>query len=295
MGKIKKRSVEMKKAIVIGSGPAGISASLYLKRSNIDVMVISKGIGALEKAEKIENFYGTEALSGTELYERGIESAKKLGIEFIKEQAVSIDFDENFKPVIETDKNSYKADAVLLAMGVSRKSQNIKGLKEFEGKGVSYCAVCDAFFYRNRDVAVLGNGEYALHEASVLAQTSKSVTILSNGLDMETELPENIKYINKKIVSVNGENTVQSVTFDDGEVFKTSGIFVALGVAGSTDLARKIGIEVADNKIIVNENMQTNISSIFAAGDCIGGLLQVSKAVSDGARAGLAMINFLKN
>lgn len=285
----------MKKAIVIGSGPAGISAALYLKRSNIDVTVISKGIGALEKAEKIENFYGTEALSGTELYERGIESAKKLGIEFIKEQAVSIDFDENFKPVIETDKNSYKADAVLLAMGVSRKSQNIKGLKEFEGKGVSYCAVCDAFFYRNKDVAVLGNGEYALHEASVLAQTSKSITILSNGLDMETEIPENIKYINKKIISVNGENTVQSVTFDDSEVFETSGIFVALGIAGSVDLARKIGIEVADNKIIVNENMQTNIPSIFAAGDCIGGLLQVSKAVSDGARAGLAMINFLKN
>lgn len=284
----------MKKAIIIGSGPAGISAALYLKRGNIDVTVISKGIGALEKAEKIENFYGTEPVSGIELYNRGIESAKKLGIEFISEQVVSLNFDENFKPIVDTEKNSYKADAVLLAMGVSRRSANIKGLKEFEGKGVSYCAVCDAFFYRNKDVAVLGNGEYALHEASVLAQTSKSVTILSNGLDMETDLPENIGYINKKIISVNGENTVQSVTFDDGETLEISGIFVALGIAGSVDLARKVGVEVSDNKITVNENMQTNIPFIFAAGDCIGGVLQVSKAVSDGARAGLAMINFLK-
>ena len=284
----------MKKAIIIGSGPAGISAALYLKRGNIDVTVISKGIGALEKAEKIENFYGTEPVSGIELYNRGIESAKKLGIEFISEQVVSLNFDENFKPIVDTEKNSYKADAVLLAMGVSRRSANIKGLKEFEGKGVSYCAVCDAFFYRNKDVAVLGNGEYALHEASVLAQTSKSVTILSNGLDMETDLPENIGYINKKIISVNGENTVQSVTFDDGETLEISGIFVAMGIAGSVDLARKVGVEVSDNKIAVNENMQTNIPFIFAAGDCIGGVLQVSKAVSDGARAGLAMINFLK-
>ncbi len=284
----------MKKAIVIGSGPAGISASLYLKRGNTDVIVISKGMGALEKAEKIENFYGTEPLSGKELYARGIESAKKLGVEFIEEQVISLDFDESFKPVINTEKNSYKADVVLLAMGVSRKSANIKGLKEFEGKGVSYCAVCDAFFYRNKDVAVIGNGEYAVHEASVLAQTSKSVTVLSNGLDMEAELPENIGHINKRIISVNGVDTVRSVSFDDGETFETSGVFIALGIAGSTDLARRVGIEVSDNKIIVNENMQTNIPSVFAAGDCIGGVLQVSKAVSDGARAGLAMINFLK-
>lgn len=286
----------MKKVIVIGSGPAGISASLYLKRSGkIDVTVISKGMGALEKAEKIENFYGFEtAVTGAELHKRGVEGAKNLGIDFLEEQVVSLNFDENFKPVVETEKNKYISDAVLIATGVSRKSPNIKGLKEFEGKGISYCAVCDAFFYRNKDVAVLGNGEYALHEAMVLAQTSKSVTILSNGLAVNTEIPENINIIKKKITSINGENTVRSVTFDDGAVFETSGIFIALGVAGSTDLARKIGVEVSENKIVVNENMQTNIPFIFAAGDCTDGIMQVSKAVADGAKAGLAMINFLK-
>ena len=286
----------MKKVIVIGSGPAGISASLYLQRSgNINVTVISKGVGALGKAEKIENFYGFEtAVSGEELHRRGVEGAKNLGVEFREEQVVSLNFDENFKPVIETDKNIYSADAVLLAMGASRRSADIQGLKEFEGKGVSYCAVCDAFFYRNKDVAVLGNGEYALHEALVLAETSKTVTMLSNGFDVNIKVPENIRVITKKIMSVNGENTVRSVTFDDGEILEISGIFVALGVAGSTDLARKIGIEVSDNKIIVNEDMQTNIECIFAAGDCTGGVMQVSKAVADGAKAAFAMIKFLK-
>ena len=210
----------MKKVIVIGSGPAGISASLYLKRSGkIDVTVISKGMGALEKAEKIENFYGFEkAVTGAELHQRGVEGAKNLGIRFAEEQVVSLGFDDNFKPVVETDKNQYPADAVLIATGASRKSPNIKGLKEFEGKGISYCAVCDAFFYRNKNVAVLGNGEYALHEAMILAETSKSVTILSNGSDVNIEVPENIGIIKKKIISINGENTLQSVTFDDGDV-----------------------------------------------------------------------------
>ena len=286
----------MKKVIVIGSGPAGISASLYLKRSGkIDVTVISKGMGALEKAEKIENFYGFEtAVTGAELHKRGVEGAKNLGIDFLEEQVVSLNFDENFKPVVETDKNKYISDAVLIATGASRKSPNIKGLKEFEGKGISYCAVCDAFFYRNKNVAVLGNGEYALHEAMILAQTSKSVTILSNGLEINAEIPENINIIRKKTASINGKKTVQSVTFDDGDVFETSGIFIALGVAGSTDLARKIGVEVSQNKIVVNDDMQTNIPFIFAAGDCTDGIMQVSKAVADGARAGLAMIKFLK-
>ena len=286
----------MKKVIVIGSGPAGISASLYLKRSGkIDVTVISKGMGALEKAEKIENFYGFEtAVTGAELHKRGVEGAKNLGIDFLEEQVISLNFDENFKPVVETDKNQYPADAVLIATGASRKSPNIKGLKEFEGKGISYCAVCDAFFYRNKNVAVLGNGEYALHEAMILAQTSKSVTILSNGLEINTEIPEHINIIKKKITSINGKKTVQSVTFDDGDVFETSGIFIALGVAGSTDLARKIGVEVSQNKIVVNDDMQTNIPFIFAAGDCTDGIMQVSKAVAEGARAGLAMIKFLK-
>ncbi len=286
----------MKKAVIIGSGPAGVSAALYIKRAgNYDVTVISGGVGALAKAEKIENYYGlAEPVSGSELYQSGIEGAKRLGVEFIYEQVTSLSFDDDFRPVIGTDKNEYTADSLLIATGSSRKSAKINGIKDFEGKGVSYCAVCDAFFYRNKDVCVVGDGEYASHEASVLTATSKSVTILTDGKEFSAALPQGVELNTKKISAIEGSTTVEKVVFDDGTELNTAGIFVAIGVAGSTDLARKVGIELDGNKIIVDENMSTNIPGVYSAGDCTGGLLQVAKAVYDGARAGLAMAAYMK-
>ena len=286
----------MKKAIIIGSGPAGISAALYLQRSGkVQTVVISKGIGALAKAEKIENFYGfPEPISGRELHENGIEGAKRLGVQFIEEEVVSLSYNAEMHPIVSTTQQDHSADAVLIATGTSRKTVPIKGLKEHEGKGVSYCAVCDAFFFRKKPVCVIGNGEYAVHEAEVLASTSGSVTILTNGLKMASEVPESITVIDKKIVSVNGEVTVESVQFEDGDTLEVKGVFVALGVAGSGELARKVGAETENNRIKVNEKMQTNLPGLYAAGDCTGGMLQVYKAVYDGATAGLAMLEYLK-
>ena len=286
----------MKSVIIVGSGPAGISAALYLQRSGkIDVTVISKGTSALCRAEKIENYYGfAQAISGEELYKNGIEGAKRLGVKFIDEEVVSLGFDESFKPVVGTDKSEYPADAVLLATGAARKSSDIKGLKEHEGKGVSYCAVCDAFFYKGKAVCVIGDGEYALHEAQTLANTSESVTILSDGKSLSVGLTGNIKHIDTKIVSIDGEDTVRSVTFENGDTINVSGVFVALGVAGSTDLARKVGAEVENGHIKVNENMETNIPGLYAAGDCTGGTMQVYKAVSDGASTAFSIIKYLK-
>ncbi len=286
----------MKKAIIIGSGPAGISAALYLQRSGkVQTVVISKGIGALAKAEKIENFYGfPEPISGRELHENGIEGAKRLGVQFIEEEVVSLSYNAEMHPIVSTTQQDHSADAVLIATGTSRKTVPIKGLKEHEGKGVSYCAVCDAFFFRKKPVCVIGNGEYAVHEAEVLASTSGSVTILTNGLKMASEVPESIAVIDKKIVSVNGEVTVESVQFEDGDTLEVKGVFVALGVAGSGELARKVGAETENGRIKVNEKMQTNLPGLYAAGDCTGGMLQVYKAVYDGATAGLAMLEYLK-
>ncbi len=286
----------MKKAIIIGSGPAGISAALYLQRSGkVQTVVISKGIGALAKAEKIENFYGfSEPISGRELHENGIEGAKRLGVQFIEEEVVSLSYNAEMHPIVSTTQQDHSADAVLIATGTSRKTVPIKGLKEHEGKGVSYCAVCDAFFFRKKPVCVIGNGEYAVHEAEVLASTSGSVTILTNGLKMASEVPESIAVIDKKIVSVNGEVTVESVQFEDGDTLEVKGVFVALGVAGSGELARKVGAETENGRIKVNEKMQTNLPGLYAAGDCTGGMLQVYKAVYDGATAGLAMLEYLK-
>lgn len=287
----------MKNVVIVGSGPAGVSAALYLQRSGkFSVTVISRGAGSLEKAEKIENYYGfAEPVTGKQLHENGVEGAKRLGVCFINDEVVSLEFDESFHPVVVTANNRYPADAVILATGAYRKSPAISGLDEHEGKGVSYCAVCDAFFYRNRDVCVIGSGEYALHEAEVLLNTSKSVTILTDGKEMTAEVPETISVITKKISSVNGGASVESVAFEDGETLSVNGVFVAIGVAGSSELARKVGAETENNRIRVNEKMETSIPGLYAAGDCTGGVLQVYKAVYEGAKAALSIMQELKS
>ena len=286
----------MKKVLIIGSGPAGISASLYLARSNIaDVTIISNGKGALAKAEMIENYFGfAEPISGKQLLENGKKGAERLGVKFIEAELTSLGFTDDMRYEAEYVGGRDSFDAVLIATGAARKAPSINGIKDFEGKGVSYCAVCDAFFYRGKDVAVIGSGDYALHEASTLLQTASSVTLLTNGQETNIELPEKIKLIKTGIKALHGSDRLSSVEFDDGSSISVSGVFVAVGTAGSTDFARKLGAAVDDGKIIVDESFASNVPGVFAAGDCIGGLMQVSKAVSDGAAAGINMIRYLK-
>ena len=157
----------MPNIVIIGSGPAGISAALYAVRAGVDTTVLTKGPGALDRAEKIENYYGfAEPVSGAELERRSIENAKRLGVRFVTAEAVGLTCTD--KLTVETVDKNYPADAVILATGASRAVPRIPGLAGLEGHGVSYCAACDAFFYRGKDVAVLGSGEYALHEVQAL-------------------------------------------------------------------------------------------------------------------------------
>ncbi|MEG1244188.1 MAG: FAD-dependent oxidoreductase, partial [Oscillospiraceae bacterium] len=154
----------MANVIIVGSGPAGVSASLYTARAGIETTIITTGYSALKKAEKIENYYGFDSpVSGSQLESMGINGAKRLGVNIIEKEVVGISFDD--KLVVNTVDKELKADGVIIATGSSRLTPKIKGITEFEGKGVSYCAVCDAFFYRGKNVAVIGNGEYAVHEA----------------------------------------------------------------------------------------------------------------------------------
>lgn len=285
----KYREKIMSTVIIIGSGPAGISAALYTARAGIDTTVITMGNGALSKAEAIQNYYGFKtAISGEELYESGVEGAKSVGVKFLSDEVVGIGFEN--KLTVQTLQGSYEADGVLLATGSSRATPNISGVKEFEGKGVSYCAVCDAFFYRGKNVCVLGAGEYAAHEIGDLLPVAASVTLLTNGAQPLVEFPDSVIVRTENIAKIDGNERVESIVFDDGSTIKADGIFIAYGVAGSTALARKIGAKIDGNKIVVDENMATNIPGLFAAGDCTGGLLQVSKAVYEGAKAGTELI-----
>ena len=275
--------------IVIGSGPAGITAAIYSKRRNLSILVISKGIGALQKTEKIDNYYGFESgISGKELYENGVKQAKNLGIDFIEDEVINIEYINQF--TIETVNSKYEAKAVILATGVSRNVPNIKGIKEFGGRGVSYCAVCDSFFYKGKDVAVLGDGNYAIHEFETLKPIASSVTILTNGNAMVENRNSSIEVNNKKIREFRGDTKLEEVEFEDNTIQNLNGVFIAMGTASSSDLARKIGARIENNNIIVNENMETTVPGLFACGDCTGGLLQISKAVYEGAKAGLAVL-----
>lgn len=278
---------------IIGAGPAGISASLYTKRANLKTLVIDNYQTSLEKAEKIENYYGFEnGINGKDLYNTGKKQAKNLEIDILEEEVLEIKKEEIFN--IKTTKREIKSKTVILATGNKKKTPTIKGIKEFEGKGISYCAICDGFFYRGKDVAVLGNGNYAINETLELINIAKTVTILTNG-DTAPEIREENVVINpKKIKEIHGENKVEKIEFEDNTKMDISGIFVAEGVAGSSDFAKKIGAMVEKQNIIVNEEMSTNIEGLYACGDCTGGLLQVSKAVYEGTKAGLSAIQYIR-
>ncbi len=275
----------MPNIVIIGSGPAGVSAALYAARAGVETTVLTKGPGALNRAELIQNYYGfAEPISGAELERRGIEGAKALGVQFVTTEAVGLTYTD--KLTVETLAGDFPADAVILATGASRAAPHIPGLAGLEGHGVSYCATCDAFFYRGKDVAVLGSGEYALHEVQALLPVVKSVTLLTNGSLLTASFPPEVTVCPEKVNAILGEERVSGVELSGGKTVALSGVFVALGVAGSTALARKLGAEVDGNRILVDEHMQTTLPGLYAAGDCTGGLLQVAKAVYEGALAG---------
>lgn len=276
--------------IILGAGPAGVSASLYTQRANLKTLILYNDKSGLEKASLIENYYGFKnGITGEELYNTGIEQAKNIGVEVLKEEVVKIENNIEYFNVVTT-KNEYQAKNLILATGNKKNRPKIKGIEKFEGKGVSYCAICDGFFYRNRSVAVLGSGNYAISETNELINIADNITILTNGKEAPEFRADNVKVDTKEIEEIDGENKVEEVKFKDGTTIKTDGLFVAEGVAGSSEFAKKLGIITQKDKIVVNENMETNIKGIYACGDCTGGLLQVSKAVYEGAKAGLEVI-----
>lgn len=278
--------------IIAGSGPAGLSAALYTSRANLKTLVIGKDRGALEKADKIENYFGmSEPISGCELVDNTKMQVQNLGAELAEDEIFHISWDGTF--LVEGREKSYRAYAVLLATGTARRTLNLPGIQAFEGRGVSYCAICDAFFYRGRKVAVLGNEEYAIHELSQLLPVVESAVLLTNGLELKASVPEGVQVIETPLVSVDGTEQVEKVTFSDGSSLAVDGIFVALGSAGAAELARKIGAVTDGRNIQVNEEMETNIPGLYAAGDCTGGLLQISTAVGEGAKAAMSMIKFV--
>ncbi len=286
--------------IIVGAGPAGISASLYVGRANLKTLVLYAGesasneeASALEKTDKIENYYGfANGVNGKKLYEEGIEQAKNIGIEIKNEEVVKIEREDKF--IITTSKAQYKTKSVILSTGNKKNKPKIEGIKDLEGKGVSYCAICDGFFYKNKNVAVLGSGDYAISETNDLINIANDITILTNGKTAPEFRADNVKIDTRKVKAIKGENRVEKVEFEDGNNLEVDGVFVAQGVAGSGEFAKKLGLETQKENIVVNQNMETNIKGLFACGDCTGGVLQIAKAVYEGMIAGMQAIKYIK-
>ncbi len=281
----------MKDTIIIGGGPAGMSAAIYLKRFRKDVMVIMKDCGALGKTEVVENYYGFNTIGGKELVRNGINQAKKLGVEIIEDEVINLSYDFTGSYTVKTVEAEYKAKTILLATGSNRSKLRVKGFEEFTGKGISFCAICDGFFYKNKRIAIIGNGKYMEEELNVLKDYTNDILVFTNETELEVEV--DFKVVTSKIIELQGNEKLEKIITKDGE-YAVDGIFVAMGTASASDFATKMGAEVSNNSIVVNAEHETNIPGLYAAGDCIGGLFQISKAVSDGAVAATSINKYLK-
>lgn len=284
----------MKKVIVIGRGPAGISAALYTARAGLDTLIVAKDGGAIERAVTIENYYGfAEPISGKELSKAASLGAKRLGVGFVEGEVTALEIVEGGYAVRANGKE-YFANGVVIATGARRRTPKIPGMQEFLGRGVSYCAVCDSFAARGRDAAVIGAGEYAVSEALTLLGVSRSVTLCTNGEAPPAGIPEGIAVRTEPIAAIEGEETVTALRFFSGETLRVGMVFSAIGVAGGATLAERLGIPTEDGRLRVDERGATPLPGLYAAGDCTGGFLQIATAVAEGARAGAELAAELK-
>ncbi|GAB7080420.1 NAD(P)/FAD-dependent oxidoreductase [Megalodesulfovibrio paquesii] len=287
--------------IIVGAGPAGLSAAIYTSRASIPTIVLGcqpKIAGDYD----IDNYFGfPETISGQALIERGIEQAKRFGTVMSCEKVLAIHSMPEGCFEVVSNVTTRTCCAVILATGVSRMRPGISNLGDYEGKGVSWCVSCDGFFYKNRPVAVLGEGIFAANQALELLTYTPDVRIITQGKplaitpDFQDRLnAAGITVLEQKVERLEGDNALSRLVFADGQTLDADGLFVAMGEASSLDFARALGVTVQNNFVEVDARYQTNIPGVFAAGDCTGGFLQISVSVGEGAVAGKSAIDYIK-
>lgn len=281
--------------IIIGMGISGITAGIYAKRSNKKVLLIDKGMpgGLLNNIDKVSNYPGVPEITGPDFAEILEKQVEHLDIPYVLEEVKSLELNEETKKVI-TENNTYEAKRVILAMGRKPKYLGLDNEKSLLGKGLSTCAVCDAFFYKNENIAIVGTGNSALQEALYLANIVGHIYIINRRDDFRGEeiLVENIKknhkieiIYNANIESMNEENNkLSSITLDNGTTLNVKGVFIYVGYRPVTDFIPK---EILDENgyVKVNEKLETEINGVYAIGDIINkDTYQLVTAAADGAR-----------
>lgn len=283
-------------AIIIGAGPSGAQAALYLARANKKVLVFySKEKGSLTYANEIENFYAQDKIKGVDLYKKGIKELNKFDIELINTLVTNITINYEDNTFTVGDNNQwFTAKALILALGKEKIAENFK----IEAKsGVSYCAVCDGFFYKRKRLALIGSTEFAVTEFRILKNITQDITILTNSQKCVMELENYAIKCEKSISKIkNTPSNKVLVEFLDNTALEFDGVFIAEGDMGVSSISKQLGIETSQgNYIKVDDKMRTNINGIYACGDVIGGTAQIAKAVNDGMKTALSVINYLNN
>ncbi len=262
--------------IIIGGGAAGLTAAIYCSRYLLKNIVLSKNYGGqLLETYDIENYPGTPHITGMELSNNFKDHAKKLGTETHNASVHNIK-KENNTFTVETDIGEFKSKTIILALGSKRRELNVKGEQEFKGKGVSYCATCDAPFFADKNVAVVGSGNSAAESALLLEKYAKDIKILIRKEKMKCDQvslkkindSEKISIINKvNVKEIKGKDTVTSVLLDNKEELKLDGIYIEIGYLPDTSLIKDMEVELEEGFIKVNNKQETNICGLFAAGD----------------------------
>lgn len=292
-------------SIIIGAGIAGITSAIYLKRSNKKILLIESKMpgGQINKTSRIDNYPGYLG-DGPTLVLKMLEQLKKLGIEITYGNVVDIENQEKYK-IVKTNNCEYKTSTIIIATGREPRKPDLKNLDKLVGHGVSYCASCDGYFYKNKDVIVQGGGNSALEESLLLSDIVKTVTIVHRK-DKFTADQILIDEVNKKQnINIKYNSTIQEliesngiltgIKLDTGEILNASALFIYIGLIPTSYFLSKLGIKTQDNYIIVNDKMETSIKGIYACGDIIKkDIYQLVTAASEGATSAINVIKYIK-
>ena len=288
----------MSKCIVIGAGPGGMSAAIYLKRAGIDVTLIEKMVpgGEMLKTNKIENYLGFDSIDGGELALRMSSQVKDLGIEIIRDDITDISYDNTF--IVTGLKNKYQADYVIIATGRVPRKLGLDMEEALLNRGISYCATCDGAFYKGKEVAIVGGGDSALTEALYLSDICLKVYVLvrkdlkaSDILQNRVKNKDNIVIL--KNVSVSqfiSSDSLTGVLLNDGRKLDVNGLFIAIGGTPDISFLKNLNVNTINGYIKTDDKMRTNIKGLYAVGDVrYKDFYQIITAASDGAIAALSI------
>lgn len=294
---------------IIGSGPAGFSAAIYAVRAGIKTLVIDKGLGGglANVSPKIENYPGFESISGMDLMEKMKNHASKYADLHFSEEVKKIEkVGSEFN--IHTDKQKYSVKAIILSTGTDYRKLDAPGEKELTGKGVSYCATCDGFFFKDKKVAVIGGGNSALIESIFLKQIGVSEVYVIHRRDQlraektyeDEAIKKGVKILfHTHVESINGEQKIEYLELHDVKTdkktkFPVDGVFISIGEVPQNEIAKSLGVKIDEKGFITTDKqMRTNIKGVYAAGDITGGLRQVVTACAEGAVAALTSTEVL--